>query len=141
MATQYCKTRRKLALTRTAIGDSIGESYAARSTKNLFPAAANQMGFDQRELAIIEHWPITSRMPERYDRSNSASELLLRNAISRKIVSRWEIAPAYHLPAAVTGRARIGNADQMSTDGAQFPTKSRPHRRVRRRRYTDGHSR
>ena len=65
----YSTTRRKLALLCVGLGDENAESYALHSPKNLLPTAANQMGFDQRELTIIGHWPSTSRMPERYDRS------------------------------------------------------------------------
>lgn len=66
------------------------------------------MGFGQRELTIIGHWSITSRMPERYDRSVCASELLLRNAIVQKMASGWAWAPAYHIPTTASGQIRIG---------------------------------
>ena len=104
----YSTARRKLALLRTSIGDPGGEAYTLHSPKNLFPNAAKQMSFGQRELAIIGHWSSTSRMPKRYDRSVCAIELLLRNTIIQQIVPGREVAPAYHLPLTVTENVRIG---------------------------------
>ena len=66
------------------------------------------MSIDQRELTIIGHWPSTSRMPERYDRSVCANELLLHNTIVQMMDAGWVLAPAYHLPATRTGHVRIG---------------------------------
>ena len=54
---------------RLGIGDEKGEPYTPQSTKTLFPTAANQMSFGQREMPIVGHWPRKSRMPGRYDRS------------------------------------------------------------------------
>ena len=81
----YRTTRRKLSIRFVGLGDAKGESYTSHSPKNRFPDAANQMSFDQRELTAIGHWPGTSRMPERYDRSVRANELHLRNTIVRKM--------------------------------------------------------
>ena len=47
-------------------------------------------------------------MPERYDRSVCASELLLRNTIVNKIVSGWTMAPSFHLPHTVLDAGSIG---------------------------------
>ena len=75
------------------------------------------MSFDQRELAVIGHWSSTSRMPERYDRSVCASELLLRTTTIQQIVAGWGMAPAYQLPTTVNGRVRIGKPlEQGATD-------------------------
>ena len=46
----YSTTRRKLALLCVGLGGLKGESYTLHSPKNLFPTAANQMSFDQKEL-------------------------------------------------------------------------------------------
>ena len=46
-----------------------GGGYTPTRQKNLFPTAAIQLSFDQRELNIVGHWSATSRMPERCDRS------------------------------------------------------------------------
>ena len=107
-ATPYSTTRRKLALMRPGLGGPNGEAYAHNSPKNLFPTEANQMRFDQRELAFIGHWSSTSRMPERYGRSFCAIELLLRNTIVQQIVAGCNITPSYHLPETVNGHLRIG---------------------------------
>ena len=104
----YSTARRKLAILTVGIGDTRGETYTLRSPKNLFPIAANQMSFDQKELAIIGHWPSTSRMPDRYDRGVCANELLLRNAIAQRLAAGWSLAPAYHIPTTVDGSVRIG---------------------------------
>ena len=68
------------------------------------------MSFDQSDLAIIGHWPSTSRMPERYDRSVCPKELLLRNTIVHKFSTGWVPAPAYHIPTTVGGHVRVGKA-------------------------------
>ena len=81
-----------------ALGDPEGEKYTLHSPKNLLPTAANQLKFDQRELNIIGHWSSTSKMPERYDRSACANELLLRNTVIHRVREGWNIAPACHLP-------------------------------------------
>ena len=94
------------------MGDEKGDSYTPHSPKNLFPTEAKKMSFDQREVPIIGHWPSTSRMPERVDRSVCASELLLRNAIVQRIAEVWGIAPAYHLPATPHGHIRIGKPNE-----------------------------
>ena len=107
-ADPYRKTRRKLALLFVGIGDINGESYTMHSPENLFPAAANQMSFDQRELPIIGHWSSASKMPDRYGRSVCASEMLLRNTIIQRTVEGWGMAPAFHLPTTVVGHVRIG---------------------------------
>ena len=107
-AAPYSITRRKLALLCTALGGPNGESYTLRPPKNLFPIAANQMNFDQRELNIIGHWSSSSRIPERYDRAVCATELLLRNAIIQKFVSGWDLTPSFHLPETATDHHRIG---------------------------------
>ena len=104
----YSTARRKLALLCTSIGDPDGEAYTPHSPKNLFPTAANQMSFDQRELSIIGHWPSTSRTPERYDRSVCASELLLRNTIIHQIVGRMGGDASLPPALTVTGHVRIG---------------------------------
>ena len=75
------------------------------------------MSFDQKELALIGHWSSTSRMPERYDRSTCATELLLRNTIVQQIVGGWSMAPAYHLPETVTGHVRIGKENDTTVKG------------------------
>ena len=109
----YITTRRKIALMCAALGDSNGEAYTLHSPKNLSSASSNQMSFGHRELAIIGHWSSTSRMPERYDRSVCASELLLRNTIIQQIVAGWNMAPSYRLPATATGRLRIGKTEEQ----------------------------
>ena len=111
----YSTTRRKLAILRTGLGDSKGESYTLQSPKNLFPAASNQMSLGRREMTIIGHWPSTSRMPERYDRIVCASELMLRNKIVQRIDAGWGVAPAYRLPATVAGHLRIGKPETPDT--------------------------
>ena len=111
----YITTRRKLDVLRTGIGDSNGEAYTLHSPENLFPAAESQMSFDQREMAIIGHWSSPSLMPERYDCSVCAIELLLRNTIVREIVDGWWRAPAYRLPATVAGHVRIGKTTTLDT--------------------------
>ena len=65
----YSTARRKMAILRVGLGDPNGETYTIHSPKNLFATAANQMSFDQRELAVIGHWSGNSKMPERYGRS------------------------------------------------------------------------
>ena len=54
-------------------------------------------------------------MPERYDRSVCANELLLRNTIAQRIRQGWEVAPAFHLPATVDGNERIGKQTDDTT--------------------------
>ena len=101
----------------------MGESYTLHSPENIPPAAANQMSFGHREVSIVGHWPITSRIPERSGLSGRASELLLRNAISRRISSGWGISPSYHLPTTVEGRLRIGKkADHIPQVDAHIAT-------------------
>ena len=108
----YSATRRKLVLLRTTPGDPDGESYTLHSPGNLFPTATNQMISDRSEMAIIGHWPTTSRMPERYDSSVGAIDLLLRSATVHQIVDgRGGVTPAYHLPATATGHLRVGKSD------------------------------
>ena len=46
-------------------------------------------------------------MPERYDLSVCATELLYLNAIAQKIISGWYPVAAYHLPATVAGHLGI----------------------------------
>ena len=104
----YSTTRRKLAILCVALGDAEGERYTLRSPKNLFTTAANQLSFDRHELHIIGHWASTSKMPERYDRSACANELLLRNAIVQRMRAGWKVAPAFHLPLTIAGTPRIG---------------------------------
>ena len=104
----YSTTRRKLAILRAGLGGPMGESYTMHSPKNLFPTAANQMSFGQIELTIIGRWPLTARMPDRYDHSVWPNEMLLRNTIVRKFATGWVPAPAYHIPTTVAGRVRVG---------------------------------
>ena len=73
------------------------------------------MSFDRREMTIIGRLPSTSRMPERYDRSVCASELLLRNTIVQRIVAGRGIAPTYRLHATVSGHLRIGKPETPDT--------------------------
>ena len=89
-----------------------GGEYTPHSPKNLFPTAENQISFDQRELNIIGHWSSSAKMPERYDRSACAAELLLRNTIVRRVRTGRGVAPAFHLPETVTGASRIGRNAQ-----------------------------
>ena len=107
-AAPYATTRRKLALICVALGDTEGETYTIHSPKNLLPTAANQLKFDKRELNIMGHWSSTSKMPERYDRSACANELLLRNTVIHRMREGWNIAPAPQLPGTVTDTNRIG---------------------------------
>ena len=88
------KTRSHLCATR---GNS-GETYTLHSPKNLLPTAANQMNFSTQELNVVGRWSSSSKMPERYDRSVCASELLLRNAIINRIANGRAMAPPFHLP-------------------------------------------
>ena len=101
-------TSRKHAPLCVGLGDSNGDSYTLHSPENLFPKEACQISFDQRELSIIGHWPSTAKIPERYDRSVCANELLLRNTIIQRMVGGWGMAPAFHLPTTVEGHVRIG---------------------------------
>ena len=59
----YSTDRRKRAVLCVGMGHTDGESYALRSSKYLFPAAAIQMSIDQRERHIIGQRSSTSRMP------------------------------------------------------------------------------
>ena len=104
----YSTTRRKLAILRFGLGDPDGEKYTLRSPKISLPTAANQMNFEQRELAAIGHWSANSKMPDRYDRSVCASELLLRNTIIRQMAAGWDMAASFHLPSTVAGHVRLG---------------------------------
>ena len=103
----YSTTRRNLALLCVGLGGEKGEPYTLHPPKNLFPTAANQVSFNQRELPIIGYWSSTSKMPERYDRSVCPNELLLRNTIVDKFATGWEPVPAYHIPD--NGSGAIGN--------------------------------
>ena len=85
-----------------------GEKYTIRFPKNFPPTAANQLKFDQRELNIIGRWSPASKMPERYDRSACANELLLRNTVIRRAREGWAVPPASHLPLTVVDTTRIG---------------------------------
>ena len=123
-AAPYRTTRRKLAFLSVAVGDADGEKYTLRSPKNLFQTAANQRRFDQRELNIIGNWSSSSKMPDRYDRSARANELLLRNAIVQRIRQGWEMAPAFHLHATVNGTPRIGREALPKIDVPSGVTKS-----------------
>ena len=55
-------------------------------------------------------------MPERYDRSVCASELLLRNTIVNKIVNGWTVAPSFHLPQTVLDAGRIGKVSSDTNE-------------------------
>ena len=92
--------------------------------KNLPTAAANQMNFNQRELNIIGHWASSSRMPERYDRTVCATELLLGNTIIQKFVSGWDLAPSFHLPETVHNDQRIGKETPVvpTVDPLELPS-------------------
>ena len=68
------------------------------------------MNFNARELNAIGHWSSSPMMPERYDRSVCANELLLRNTIIRKIIEESAMVPSPHLPESVSGDLRIGKA-------------------------------
>ena len=118
-AAPYSKTRRKLALLCVGIGDAEGETYKLHSPKNLFPTAANQLNFDQRELNIIGRWSSNSKMPERYDRAACAHELLLRNTIVQRMIEGWGLAPAFHLPVSVDKSVRIGRLETPPEDSSQ----------------------
>ena len=56
-------------------------------------------------------------MPDRYDRSVCAGELLLRNTIVTKMADGWGPAGAFRLPTTVSGHLRIGK----STDEVPLP--------------------
>ena len=117
----YPTTRRKLAMLCVAFGIRTGFVYST-PPKNLFPTAANQMNFDARELNIIGHWSSAPEMPERYDRSVCATELLLRNTIIQKVVGGWAIAPSFHLPETVPSDCRIGKAAEVTLDTDVLPS-------------------
>ena len=51
-------------------------------------------------------------MPERYDGSAFANELLLRNTIVQRMQTGWGVAPPFHFPVTVGGTIRIGRAEQ-----------------------------
>ena len=55
-------------------------------------------------------------MPERYDRSVCASELLLRNTIVNKIVNGWTVAPSFHLPQTAQDAGRIGKVSANANE-------------------------
>ena len=78
--------------------------------KNFLPTAADQMNFGTRALNIIGQWSSSSKMPERYDRSVRAKELLIRNAITSKFNEGWAIAPSFHLPMSVDSSQRVRKA-------------------------------
>ena len=59
-------------------------------------------------------------MPERYDRSACANELLLRNAIGRRIQAGWGIAPPSHLPVTVDIGVRIGRTELPLVEGGSL---------------------
>ena len=121
-----------------ALGGAEGERYTMRQPRNLFPAAANQMGFDQRELNIIGHWSRTPRIPGRYDRSVCANSLLLRNTIITKIRKGGEATPAFHIPATATDYQRIGEDERPGSIHAandQLGARTCPTTRRRRSRY------
>lgn len=108
-AAPYSTTRRMLVLLCTSLGGPKEESYTLNPPpKNLFPTAANQMNFNQRELDIIGHWASPSRMPERYDRSVCATGLLLGSTVIQKFASGWDLATSFHLPETVQNDQRIG---------------------------------
>ena len=120
--TPYSITRRKLAMRCVALWNADGESYTLHPPKNLFPAAANQMNFDTRELNIIGHWPISSKMPERYDRIVCATELFLRNTIIQKVADGWAIVQSFHIPESPPNERRIGKTPEETRDTALPPT-------------------
>ena len=115
----YSTARRRLALACVGLGDEKGESYTLHSRENLLQAAANQMSFDQKELAIIGHWHSASKMPERYDRIVCPREPLLRNTTARKFAAGREHAAAYHLPTTVVGRVRFGKAEDENASAIE----------------------
>ena len=98
--------------------DHDGETYTLHYPKNFLPAAATHMSFETRELNAIGHFPINSRMNERYDRSVCASEFLLRNAVIQKMVSRWNTVESFRLPETVPGSGRIGKDPSTSPTSA-----------------------
>ena len=49
-------------------------------------------------------------MPERYDRSVCATELLLRNTIVQKMIAGWKPVEAYCLPLTVANNERTGRS-------------------------------
>ena len=79
------------------------------------------MNFQTREINAIGHWSSNSRMGERYDRSVCANELLLRNAIIRKMASGWIMAESFHLPETVPVSARIGKDKRVRPAAAIGP--------------------
>ena len=125
-AAPYSTTRRKLATLCVRFGDEMGESYTLHSHKNLLPTAENQMSYDQRELPIIGHWPSTSKMPERYDRSVCAGELLLMHTIIQRVVNGWEMAPEFHLPSTAEWHVRIGKTATWVDTQAKLGTQTTP---------------
>ena len=104
----YSTTRRRLALMCVALGDPEGERYTLHSPRNLFPTDANQLRFDHRELNIIGHWATNSRMPDRYDRSACAADLLLRNTIVHRMHDGWGVAPEFRLPETAKPETDVG---------------------------------
>ena len=137
----YSTTLWKLAILCVAVGGAEGGKYTRRPPKNLFPTAANQLSFDQRELSIIDHWSSTSKMPERYDRSACANGLLLRDAIVQRARTGWGIAPSFRLP--LTGAPRIGRDGRPGTASirverkrkiAHYPTQHREQWPIERNR-------
>ena len=112
-ASPYSTRRMKLSLICVAPGDPDGEKYPLRSPENLLPTAANQLKFDQRELFIIGHWSSAPKMPEMYDRSACAIELLSRNTVIHRMRGCWDFAPAFRLPETVVDTTRIGRDKEL----------------------------
>ena len=80
----YSTTRTKLALLCLGLGDEKGGACTLHSPKNPLQAAANQMRFGQREMAIVGRWPSTSRMPEKYDRGSARASCSYATLSCRK---------------------------------------------------------
>ena len=53
-------------------------------------------------------------MPERYDLSACANELMLRNTVIARMRGGWEVAPAFRLPETVADTTRIGRDKELT---------------------------
>ena len=123
-AAAYSSARRKLVLICAGIDGPDAELYTSHSPKNFLPAAATQLNFATRERNAIGHWPINSRMGERYDRSVCAIELLVRNAIIRKMAAGWNMVDSFHRPESVSGAVRKGKGPDNQAATIVEPSRS-----------------
>ena len=84
-ASTYSTAPMGFALLRAALGGTEGDKYTSHPPKNMMQKAAIGLSADRRKLNNVGHMPSSPKMPQRYDRSARANELLLRIAVVQRM--------------------------------------------------------